>query len=100
MIMEDFENESNKNSSWSMSEISEPSSETSSSSSSTNLEPECSPLDSKILDEIDKKNNKAGRINLILIFTLMTIGSFTTSEHHDMIKVKPVTKTPVTFEIQ
>ena len=97
MIMEDFENESNKNSSWSMSEISEPSSETSS-SSSTNQEPECSSLDSKILDEIDKKNNKAGRINFIWIFTLMNKGSFTATElHHDMIKVN---KTPVTFEIQ
>ena len=97
MIMEDFENESNKNSSWSMSEISEPSSETSS-SSSTNQEPECSLTDSNILDEIDKKNNKAGRINFILIFTLMNKGSFTATElHHDMIKVN---KTPVTFEIQ
>ena len=96
MIMEDFENESNKNSSWSMSEISEPSSETSS-SSSTNQEPECSLTDSNILDEINKKT-KTGRINFILIFTLMNKGSFTATElHHDMIKVN---KTPVTFEIQ
>ena len=97
MIMEDFENESNKNSSWSMSEISEPSSETSLSSSSTNQEPECSLTDSNILDEINKKT-KTGRINFILIFTLMNKGSFTATElHHDMIKVN---KTPVTFEIQ
>ena len=96
MIMEDFENESNKNSSWSMSEISEPSSETLS-SSSTNQEPECSLTDSNILDEINKKT-KTGRINFILIFTLMNKGSFTATElHHDMIKVN---KTPVTFEIQ